>query len=98
VLILSGGGVSGGGSVVGPMGLMIKGQALSRFVSHRLIVLTVIPGKEKLAALRELIESGKVTPVIDRSYPLSEVADAIRYVEEEHACAKVTIAIPVRTM
>ncbi|WP_326652797.1 MULTISPECIES: zinc-binding dehydrogenase [unclassified Streptomyces] len=41
--------------------------------------------------MRELVEHGKVTPVIDRTYPLSEVPEAIRYLEVEHAHAKVVI-------
>ncbi|MET7713378.1 NAD(P)-dependent alcohol dehydrogenase [Streptomyces sp. NPDC005407] len=92
-LVLSGGGASDGGSLVGPMGLILRGQALSRFVRHRLLVLTATPSKENLAALRELAESGKITPVIDRTYPLSEVPEAIRYLEVEHARAKVVITV-----
>ncbi|NUK35360.1 NAD(P)-dependent alcohol dehydrogenase [Streptomyces lunaelactis] len=92
-LVLSGGGVSEGGSLVGPIGLILRGQALSRFVSQRLLVLTATPNKENLAALRELAESGKVTPVIDRTYPLREVPEAIRYLEVEHAHAKVVITV-----
>ena len=75
------------------MGLIIKGQALSRFVRHRLLVLTAVPSKENLATLRELAESGKVTPVIDRAYPLNKVPEAIRYLEGEHARAKVVITV-----
>ncbi|MBT2488014.1 NAD(P)-dependent alcohol dehydrogenase [Streptomyces sp. ISL-96] len=92
-LVLSGGGVSGGGSLVGPMGLLIRGQALSRFVRQRLLVLTATPSKENLSALRGLAESGKVAPVIDRTYTLSEVPEAIRYLEVEHARAKVVITV-----
>ncbi|WP_405810695.1 NAD(P)-dependent alcohol dehydrogenase [Streptomyces sp. NBC_00210] len=92
-LVLSGGGTSEGGSLVGPMGLILRGQALSRFVRHRLLVLTATPNKENLAALRELAESGEVTPVIDRTFPLSEVAAAIAYLEVEHARAKVVITL-----
>ncbi|MDQ0943795.1 NAD(P)-dependent alcohol dehydrogenase [Streptomyces sp. V1I1] len=92
-LVLSGGGVSDGGSLVGPMGLILRGQALSRFVRHRLLVLTATPSKENLATLRELAESGRITPVIDRTYPLSEVPEAIRYLEVEHARAKVVITV-----
>jgi NADPH:quinone reductase-like Zn-dependent oxidoreductase len=44
-------------------------------------------------ALKELIEAGKVTPVIDRTYLLSEVPEAIRYVEEGHARGKVVITV-----
>jgi NADPH:quinone reductase-like Zn-dependent oxidoreductase len=92
-LILSGGGVSQGGSLLGPIGLVIRGQLLSRFVRHRLLALTAAPSKENLATLRELAESGKVTPVIDRTYPLSEAPEAIRYLEVEHARAKVVINV-----
>jgi NADPH:quinone reductase-like Zn-dependent oxidoreductase len=49
--------------------------------------------KEDLAVLRDLMEAGKVTPVIDRRYRLSEAADAIRYQEQGHARGKVVIAV-----
>ncbi|WP_019883954.1 NAD(P)-dependent alcohol dehydrogenase [Streptomyces purpureus] len=92
-LVLSGGGVFEGGSLIGPMGLIIKGQTLSRFVGHRLLVLTATPSKQNLATLREWVEAGKVAPVLDRTYPLAEIPDAIRYVEGEHARAKVAITV-----
>jgi NADPH:quinone reductase-like Zn-dependent oxidoreductase len=92
-LVLSGGGVSSGGSLVGPMGLIIRGMVLSRFVRHRLLILTAAPSRENLATLRELAESGKIAPVIDRTYPLSEAPEAIRYLEVEHARAKVVIRV-----
>ena len=92
-LVLSGGGVSRGGSLIGPVALMVRAQVLSRFVRYRLLILAVSPSKENLAALRELAESGKLTPAIDRTYPLSEVPEAIRYVEVEHARAKVIITV-----
>lgn len=92
-LVLSGGGVSEGGSLFGPMGLVLRGQALSRFVGGRLLVLTAAPDRDSLAALTALIEAGSLTPVVDRTYPLDEVADAVRYVEVEHARAKVVITV-----
>jgi len=52
---------------------------------------TVIPNKEDLVFIKELLETGKVVPVIDRRYPLSETAEAIRYLEEGHAQGKVVI-------
>ncbi|MFE9635439.1 NAD(P)-dependent alcohol dehydrogenase [Streptomyces sp. NPDC006463] len=92
-LVLSGGGVSEGGSLVGPMGLIIKGQALSRFVGQRLLVLTATQSSRNLAALRELVERGDLAPVVDRTYPLREAAEAIRYLEVEHARAKVVVTV-----
>jgi NADPH:quinone reductase-like Zn-dependent oxidoreductase len=92
-LVLSGGGDSRGGSVVGPVGLLIRSQLLAPFVRHRLLKLTQVPSRQNLATLRELIESGDVTPVIDRTYPLSEAAEAIRYLEVQHARAKVVITV-----
>ncbi|WP_031148565.1 NAD(P)-dependent alcohol dehydrogenase [Streptomyces erythrochromogenes] len=92
-LVLSGGGVSEGGSLVGPMSLLVRGRALSGFVRQRLLVLTAAPDRENLAALRELVESGRVTPAVDRTYPLREVPEAIRYLEVEHARAKVVITV-----
>jgi NADPH:quinone reductase-like Zn-dependent oxidoreductase len=46
-----------------------------------------------MLVLKELIESGKVAPVIDRTYPLSQVPEAIRYLEEGHARGKVVITV-----
>jgi NADPH:quinone reductase-like Zn-dependent oxidoreductase len=92
-LVLSGGGVSRGGSLFGPIGLIARGAALSRFVRHRLVVLTAKPSGDNLATLSELVGSGKVHPVIDRVYPLAQAPDAIRYLEVEHARAKVVVTV-----
>jgi len=63
----------------------MRGQKLVSFISnHR---------KEDLVFLKELMEAGKVTPVIDRRYPLREVPEAIRYVGTGHARAKVVIIV-----
>jgi len=66
---------------------------LSRFVGQKLGTLISTQNHEDLIVLKELIESGKVTPVIDRTYPLSEVPEAIRYLEEGHARGKVVITV-----
>ncbi|MFJ6836756.1 NAD(P)-dependent alcohol dehydrogenase [Streptomyces sp. NPDC091209] len=93
-LVLSGGGVSEGGSVFGPMGLILRGPVLSRFVGQRILTLTARQCAENLATLRELVESGKIAPVVDRTYAsLSEVPEAIRYLEVEHARAKVVVTV-----
>ena len=51
------------------------------------------PNKQDLAFIKELLEAGKVVPVIDRCYPLSETAEAIRYLEAGHARGKVVITV-----
>jgi NADPH:quinone reductase-like Zn-dependent oxidoreductase len=62
-------------------------------VSQKLVPLIAKISKEDLAILRELSLAGKVTPVIDRRYKLSEVPEAIRYLEEGHARGKVVITL-----
>jgi NADPH:quinone reductase-like Zn-dependent oxidoreductase len=52
------------------------------------------PRPEDLAEIAALVEAGQVTPVIDRTYPLAEVPEALRYVEQGHARGKVVISIP----
>jgi NADPH:quinone reductase-like Zn-dependent oxidoreductase len=51
------------------------------------------PNQKDLVIMKGLLETGKVKPVIDRCYPLSEVADALRYLEEGHAQGKVVITV-----
>jgi NADPH:quinone reductase-like Zn-dependent oxidoreductase len=48
---------------------------------------------EDLLALKELVEAGKVTPVIDRTFPLEETPEAIRHIESENARGKVVITV-----
>jgi NADPH:quinone reductase-like Zn-dependent oxidoreductase len=66
---------------------------LSRFVSQTFVMFVAKLSKEDLNTLRELMEAGKLTPVIDRRYTLSEVPQAIRYLEEGHARGKVVITV-----
>jgi NADPH:quinone reductase-like Zn-dependent oxidoreductase len=90
-LILSSG--ESDGRWIGPLDRIIKAVVLSPFVSQRLGPFEAKRSKEDLQILKELIESGKVSPVIDRTYPLSETAEAVRYLEEGHARGKVVIAV-----
>ncbi|MFI9813921.1 NAD(P)-dependent alcohol dehydrogenase [Saccharothrix variisporea] len=92
-VVLSGGGVSEGGSLVGPMGLTIKALLVSRFVRQRFVVLNTVTSRENLETLAGLAESGAVVPVVDRTYSLPEAAAAIRYLELEHARAKVVVTV-----
>ena len=66
---------------------------LSLFVSQRFVTFIARLIQDDLAIMCELVQTGKVTPVIDRSYSLSEVPEAIRYLEEGHARGKVVITL-----
>ena len=79
--------------MVGPLTSAIKALVLSWFVSQKQVMVLAKPSKEDLAIMGKLMESGKVTPVIDRSYSLSEVPEAIRYLEAGHARGKVVITV-----
>ncbi|MGV9455428.1 NAD(P)-dependent alcohol dehydrogenase [Streptomyces sp. NPDC003635] len=92
-LVLSGGGVYEGGSFLGPMSLFVKRKLMAPFARRRLLELPARQSKGNLTALKELAESGRIAPVIERTYPLSEAAEAIRYLEVEHARAKVVITV-----
>jgi NADPH:quinone reductase-like Zn-dependent oxidoreductase len=72
----------------------IRAILLSTVVSQKLGTFIASENAVDLGALRELIEAEKLAPVIDRTYPLKETADAIRYVHEGHARGKVIIAVP----
>lgn len=92
-LVLSGGGAFEGGSLVGPMGLFIKAAVVSRLARDRVLTLNAGPSRATLASLRELVESGAVRPVIERTYSLAEVPAAIRRLEVEHARGKIAITV-----
>jgi NADPH:quinone reductase-like Zn-dependent oxidoreductase len=75
------------------MGYVVKALVLSLFVRQQGRPFVAIPNNEDLVVLKELVESGKVTPVIDRTYPLSETPEAFRYLNEGHARGKVVITV-----
>ena len=89
-LVLSGG---GGGRLLGPLPLILGALVRSPFVSQRMLTFLAQVHRESMADLMELIEAGKVTPVIDRTFPLSEAAEAVRYLETGHARGKVVITV-----
>jgi NADPH:quinone reductase-like Zn-dependent oxidoreductase len=80
-----------GGSGAQMFQAMFLGPIMSMTGSKKMGNTMTKPNKKDLALLAELLETGKVVPVIDRRYPLSEVAEAIRYLEEGHARGKVVI-------
>ena len=79
--------------MIGPLARALAALVLSRFVSQKLVMFIARESKEELALMRELMEAGKVTPVIDRRDGLSEVPEAIRHLEEGHAQGKVVITL-----
>lgn len=79
------------GRWIKPLLLPLRALLMSPFVSQKMVFFIAKRNKDDLLALKDLIETGRVTPVIDRSYPLSEVSEAIRYLEEGHAQGKVVI-------
>jgi NADPH:quinone reductase-like Zn-dependent oxidoreductase len=89
-LVIVGG---GGGALFGPLAFMVRALVMSRFMSQSVLPFLAETNKKDLLVLKELIEAGKVTPVIDRRYPLSEVPEAIRYLEAGHAQGKLVITL-----
>src|SRR5918998_1006071 len=71
----------------------LRALMLSRFVGQKLGTFVSSENHEDMIVLKDLIESGKIAPVIDRTYPLSEVPEAIRYLEQGHARGKVLITV-----
>ena len=72
---------------------LVETAVLSRFGKQKMPFFLAKNSKEDLMVLTELIETGKIRPVIDRTYPLRETAEAIRYLETGHARAKVVITV-----
>jgi NADPH:quinone reductase-like Zn-dependent oxidoreductase len=82
-----------GGSMAQLFQVMLLGSWRSSKHGQTLVNAMVKPSQKELLALKELIEAGKLAPVIDRRYPLAEVPDAIRYLEAGHARGKVVITV-----
>jgi NADPH:quinone reductase-like Zn-dependent oxidoreductase len=87
------GGDGGGNWTGGFFRGMLRAPIVSLFVGQRLRGLATKITQEDLAALAELVEAGTVTPVIDRTYPLIEAPDAIRYLAEGHAAGKIIVTV-----
>jgi NADPH:quinone reductase-like Zn-dependent oxidoreductase len=81
------------GRLIGPVDRIIKALLLAPFVRQRLVPFEAKQSSEDLQLITTLIEAGKVTPVIDRTYPLSDTPEAIRYLEQGHARGKVVITV-----
>jgi NADPH:quinone reductase-like Zn-dependent oxidoreductase len=91
-LVIVGG--EGGGRWLGGTDRQLRALALSPFVGQKLGTFVSSENHEDLIFLKELIEAGKVTPVIDRTYPLGDVPEAIRYLRDGRARGKVVVLVP----
>jgi D-arabinose 1-dehydrogenase-like Zn-dependent alcohol dehydrogenase len=85
--------VGTGGSMAQTFQAMLLGPIISMTGSKTMGNMLVKPNQKDLVFMKELLEAGKVVPVIDRCYSLSEVPEAFRYIEKGHARGKVVITV-----
>src|SRR5437870_3861283 len=91
--VMIGGGGPNDNRWIGPFGRLIQTLVVSPFVSQKMGMMMAELKKSDLAILGDMMQSGKVKPVIDRTYKLSELPAAIAYLEEGHARGKVVITV-----
>ena len=91
--VMIGGGGPNDSRWVGPFGRVIKTMVLSPFTSQKMGMMMADANGKDLTILADMMQSGKLKPVIDRTYKLSEVPAAIAYLEEGHARGKVVITV-----
>lgn len=82
-----------GGSLATMLQILLLGSWIRKSTGKKIRILAVEPNRKDLIFITELFEAGKVVPVIDRRYPLSEVPDALRYLGEGHARGKIVITV-----
>ena len=93
IYVIVGGGGPNDSRWIGPFARVIKTMILSPFVKQKMGMMMADPSQKDLTILADMMQSGKLKPVIDRTYKLSEVPAAIAYVEEGHARGKVIITV-----
>jgi NADPH:quinone reductase-like Zn-dependent oxidoreductase len=91
-LVLNGGGSPG--HVVGAIAPMARAVLTDRFVRQRLRPFIAKPNQADLRTLTGLVDDGRLTPVLDRTYPMAATADGLRHVEQGHTRGKVVITVP----
>jgi NADPH:quinone reductase-like Zn-dependent oxidoreductase len=91
--VLVGGGGVNDNRWLGPIGMVIKTLLLKPFIHQEMKMMLSEVKKEDLTLLADLMHSGKVTPVIDKAYPFSEIREAVRYVETGRARGKVAVTL-----
>jgi NADPH:quinone reductase-like Zn-dependent oxidoreductase len=93
IYVLIGGGGPNEQGLLGPLVKPIKAMLLSPFISQKMGMMMAEPNPKDLTILADMIQSGKLKAVIDRTYKLSEVPAALQYLEEGHARGKVVITL-----
>lgn len=83
-----------GGPLLGPLSHVVRLRVAAVGSSRTVVFFIAKTNRADLEVLRELLEAGKVTPVVDRRYELSDVAEAFRYVGEGHARGKIVVSVP----
>jgi NADPH:quinone reductase-like Zn-dependent oxidoreductase len=83
----------GAGNWLGPILHVASATVRTRFGRRRIVPFLAKNTRDDLLALKELVEAGKLRPVVDRTYPLAEAADAVRYLESGQATGKVVISV-----
>jgi NADPH:quinone reductase-like Zn-dependent oxidoreductase len=91
--VMIGGGGPNDSRWVGPFGRVIHALVLSPFISQKMGMMMADPSQKDLTTLADMMQSGKLKPVIDRTYKLDQGPEAIRYLEEGHARGKVIITV-----
>jgi NADPH:quinone reductase-like Zn-dependent oxidoreductase len=91
ILVLNAGGSPG--RVFGAVGPMLRAVVVNGFVRQRLRILPTREDRADLVAVTALIEEGKLTPVVGRTYPLADTAEGLRHVEAGHARGKVVVTV-----
>ena len=86
-------GAAGNGRSILPIVMRIVGAKIWSRFGQRMSMMMAKITQDDLLLLKELIEAGKVTPIVDRTYPLSETAAAMRYLEQGHAQGKVVVTV-----
>ena len=72
---------------------LVQMLVMMPFISHKIRFFVATPNRDDLQTLADLMETGEVTPVIDRCYPFTQAAEAIRYLESGHARGKVVVTL-----
>ena len=93
IYVLIGGGGPNDGRIVGPMARPIKTMLMSPFISQKMGMMLAEIRQDDLTKMSDLMQAGKVTPVIDRTYPLSQIREAMKYLEAGHARGKVILTV-----